>query len=79
MTDSLAEGTTNQTLSPAEYGLAFKSGGRHAMAFAVFPAVVDQSSLVCDEVRPRLGQKLSVTEIGWAMSSIGVRASENKV
>ena len=27
MTDSLAEGTTNQTLSPAEYGLAFKSWG----------------------------------------------------
>jgi outer membrane autotransporter protein len=27
MTDSLAEGTTNQTLSPAEYGSAFKSWG----------------------------------------------------
>ena len=29
------------------------------MALTIFPAVVDQSSLVCDQVRPQLGQPLA--------------------
>ncbi len=33
--------------------------GRYAMAFAKFSAVVDQSRLVCDQVRPQLGQTLA--------------------
>src|SRR5271166_212437 len=32
---------------------------RYAMALTIFPAVVDQSSLVCDQVRPQLGQTLA--------------------
>ena len=32
---------------------------RYAMAFAIFPAVVDQSGLVCGQVRPQFGQPLA--------------------